>query len=232
MCASKFGISETEAIAIDQEFSERPFGSSSSGIARQRAFEGGLSQGSAPSDAIPNATDPIPVSCADIPRNPPENFRIGQHFTVATLSSRASLPHRVPAVNARGESRHTVVCNMRYLVENVLDPLFTHYQNEGFRIEVSSGFRNQRGVSNHNFGAAADLKFFNSSGVRITGRALSVITKTINEELKLPFTQMIHEADRLLHLACKRSGNSNPRIYWSTGYGTPTSGINEYRHNV
>lgn len=231
MCKHRYGIDgDEEAMTEGEEDSGNPFGSGPDAEARLRAAEGALSTDADPMAADANNAVATPTSCRDIPSNAPDSYRLGKHFTVATLSSRAALPHTIPAQTAKGLTRAHVICNMRHLVVNCLDPLWEHYTAEGYRVSVSSGFRNATNGSDHNAGAAADL-IFHKDGQRLLGADLSRIVKYINEVLKLPYTQMIHEANRIIHIACRPSGNSGTRLYWSTGYGSPVSGLG-YRHQV
>ncbi len=232
MCKEKHGITADEEILTESEENGggNPFGSGADADARQRAAMGALSQTSDPTSAPLNASVPTPTSCKDIPTDATDSFKLGKRFTVGSFSSGAALPHTIPSVTAKGLSRQNVICNLRRLVVNCIDPLFDHYLPLNYRITISSGFRNQTNGSDHNVGSAADLIFY-KDGVRQTGRDLAVICKDINETLKLPFTQMIHEADKLLHIACHNGGNSGVRLFWSTGFGSPVSGVG-YRYSV
>jgi hypothetical protein len=112
-----------------------------------------------------------------------------------------------------------------------MDPIVDHFRPLGFSIVISSGFRHGSGGSDHYRGSAVDLIFTHPSIGRATGAQLTRIQKSIDQQLRLPYTQMIHEANRLLHVACRRSGqNSSTRMYWSTGFG-PYSGPG-YRQTV
>lgn len=232
MCEQKYSIGYHERIGIEGEEDPAPYGTGPDSGSQQRAG-GGFDGSSDPVSATPNSARPIPTSCKDIPSNVPNSFKVSKHFTVASLSTRAALPHTVPSITRKGLSRAEVICNMRHLAVNCLDPLRDFYQKQGITFTISSAFRNQTNGSDHNIGAATDLMFFRD-GKRLFGRELSKICKTINEELQLPFTQMIHEKNRIIHIACRSArngGRSATPLYWSTGWGSPVSGRG-YRHNV
>ena len=230
MCKSKYEIDDNEATMTEGEGEDNPFGSGADADASLRSAEGGLDGDSDHMDADANDARPVPTSCRDIPANAGEGYKVSRHYTVGSLSSRAALPHTIPSVTRKGLKRQEVICNMRHLATNCLDPLRDWCDANGYKIVVSSGFRNNTNGSDHNIGSAADLMVY-QNGKRIYGRDLSRVVKIINETLKLPYTQMIHEANRIIHIACRRSGNSSTRLYWSTGYGSPVSGRG-YRHRV
>lgn len=230
MCRVKYGIDSNEATMTEGEEEPNPFGSGADADAQKRAAEGGLDDEADPIDADENDAQPVPTSCRGIPADAGESYKVSKYFTVASLSSRAALPHTVPNVTAKGLSRQEIICNMKHLATNCLDPLKDWCKKNGYTMTIGSGFRNRTNGSDHNIGAAADIYIF-KNGSRVTGIGLTRIVKVINEELRLPYTQMIHEANRIIHIACRKSGNSNTRLYWSTGYGSPVSGTG-YRHNV
>lgn len=230
-CAARWGISAAEATQIENEGLLNPFGDSADGQALQRMANGTTDMSANPMAAPDNGASAAGnLSCGDIPADAPDSFRLGRNFTVGMLSSQAPLPHRLPARTRLGIPRATIICRMRHLVTNCLDPLVEGLQQRGYRVQVSSGFRNNTNGSDHNRGSAADLMIFKNSR-RVTGSELSLVVKIINEELRLPFTQMIEEASRLIHVACRPEGNSATRLYWSTGFGSPVSGTG-YRHRV
>jgi hypothetical protein len=214
-CKAKYGISANEAIAMDRE-GEAPFGTTPEGLAQQRAFDESLNKDAAPTDAQPNDAQPLPTSCKDIPKNAPDSYKISPHFTLGDFSSHALLPHAIVAAN--GLSKEEIACNIRHLAINAIEPIYLHFTKLGYNVKISSGFRPDS-PTDHGKGSAADLLFF-YDGQKAHGEHMCRIAHAVNDVLKIPFTQMIHEFDHLLHIACRRAGgNSGTRIAWSVGNG-------------
>lgn len=228
-CKSKHGISETEASATEQEGEAAPFGTDSDGQALQRAYEGALDKTSNPSaEEGTNDSRPVPESCKDM-SNVTEDTRLSPRFKVSNFCSGAALPHALEA--NKGLSKAEIACNLRHLAMNAINPIFDHFTKLGWKITISSGFRPYNNGSDHNIGSAADL-IFSYDGQRATGETLTRIEKAIDQVLKIPYTQMIHEANNLLHVACRRTGgNSAARMFWSVDHGSTNSGSG-YRHTV
>lgn len=227
-CKSKHGISENEADATEAEGEEAPFGTSSDGQARQRAYEAALDKDADPVDEGTNDAKPVPAACKDM-ANVTEDTKLSPRFKVRHFCSGAALPHALEP--NKGLSKAEIACNLRHLATNAINPIFDHFTKLGWKITISSGFRPANGSSDHNIGSAADLIFW-YDGQRATGATLSRVQKAIDQHLKIPYTQMIHEANNLLHVACRRTGgNSDLRMFWSVDHGSTTSGSG-YRHNV
>jgi len=100
----------------------------------------------------------IPLDCSDIFEKPtnynfPGSFVLSPNFNLALLSTHATLSH----YNVRpqvGLTTNQIVCNLRMLSLNVLEPLKVLYPN----MFVTSGFRHGSGSSQHNKGQAADVQ--------------------------------------------------------------------------
>lgn len=217
------------------EGSAHPFGTSPEGLARERAWREGLgTEGDAAGMVDPNnANAPPPAECKAIPADAPDSTRLSKYFTIGSLSSHVvDYPHKLRP--NMGLSKAQIACNLRHLAVNALDPILDHFKARGWTVKVTSGFRPYSGKSDHNVGSAADLAFYhpNIKGGRATGQQLARVMKAINEVLRVPYTQMIFEADRIIHIACRRSGqNSGVRMFWSPDFGNTRGGQN-YRYNV
>ena len=168
----------------------------------------------------------VPQGCQDIPANAGDSFRLSRYFNLGDLSSRAILAPQPgtssgPVEPNRGLSRQEIICNLRHLAVNALDPIAEHYGRRA--MIITSGFRNADGQSDHNIGSAVDIQFY-INGTKANGRQLDTIEKYIINVLKIPFTQIIHENNSWVHVACRRNGvNSAKRICWWAG-GSYNSG--------
>lgn len=173
-----------------------------------------------PADDAPASNAPIPASCRDIPDNAPDSIRLSPSFTLRDLSSGAACAgsggaSSGPVVANKGLSRAEIICNLRHLAVNLLEPIAQKYGRKNMRI--TSGFRKASNGSDHNIGSACDVQFF-FNGQKADGRKLDEIEKYIINTMKLPFTQIIHENNSWLHFACRRNGvNSSKRICWWAG---------------
>lgn len=224
--ASGLSVADEALMESDDTFQDGvgDAGGSPEAAARSRALmagaagqEGDSSPTSA--DGAP-VTQAVPASCRDVPENAKDGFQLSPSFTLRDLSSGAMCARSSGAasgavVTNRGLSRAEIICNLRHLAVNTLEPIAQHYGRRSMLI--TSGFRNNDNGSDHNIGSACDIQFvFN--GQKADGRKLDEIQKYLINTLKIPFTQMIHENNSWLHVACRRSGvNSDQRICWWAG---------------
>ena len=115
----------------------------------------GTAQGS--TTATPNNVAPLPQSCNII--NGMDKFtadlQLSTHFTLGALTSNGT---RMP-VNQQGLTAQEIVCNLKGLCENVLEPIINLYPS----MIITSGFRRPGDVakssatSQHYLGQAADI---------------------------------------------------------------------------
>ncbi len=185
-----------------------------------------MASASANGDAEPTTADGAPVTeavspkCRDIPENAGDAFQLSKYFRLGDLSSRA-LCARSPSASSgpvepnKGLARAEIICNLRHLAVNALDPIAAHYGRSA--MQITSGFRDADNNSDHNIGSAVDIQFL-INGRKANGRELDAIEKYIILTLKIPFTQIIHENNSWLHIACRKTGvNSAKRICWWAG---------------
>jgi lysozyme len=122
-------------------------------IAEEKDF--GTSQGS--SSATPNNVAPLPQSCNLI--NSMDKFtpdlQLSKRFTLGALTKNGT---RMP-VNQQGLTAQEIVCNLKGLAENCLEPIIGLYPS----MIITSGFRRPTDVaessktSQHYLGQAADI---------------------------------------------------------------------------
>ena len=184
-----------------------------------------------PSNA-PSAT----VGCGDIPDNAPNSYRVSPNFTVESFTTgiyQVGNRHPLPARTRLGLSRKDVICNLKFLSNNSLEPLKSWLTRNapGVTFKIGSGFRNYTTGSDHNKGQAADLHFF-QSGSRMSRENLRKMVVRIVNEANIPYTQLILEYEDgesmgWMHLANRRSGNSNLRLChtFNASSGRLTSGL-------
>lgn len=246
-CAGKYGISDDEAIATNMEGVEHPYGTSPDGLARERAVRaaGGGGEAANPSMEGSNNAAAVPESCRDIPTTADDSYKVSKRFSVGGLSHCAAGSHNVGNGNTtydpvagriRGFARAEIICNMRHLAINALEPIFDHFTSLGYRIVISSGFRRGVAKSDHTRGSAADLIFYYGNQ-RLAGSSLTRVMKAIDQVLKIPYTQMIFETPGvngdIVHIACKRAGgNSGLRLCWSRDNGHGSKMSAGYKHTV
>ena len=143
------------------------------------------------------------------------NFKL-KHLSIATL-----FPHRIKS--QVGLSEEDIVCNLKNVAQNILEPLKAKYPN----MKVNSAFRGTPSlaggkVSQHQKGEAIDVQF-----TGITPSEYMPIAKWIAGTL--PFDQMIFEHGNSiwLHISCKRGGPQRKKL--TTMYkGNYESGLKLY----
>ena len=115
----------------------------------------GTAQGS--TTATPNNVAPLPQSCNIISGMDKftADLQLSTHFTLGALTSNGT---RMP-VNQQGLTAQEIVCNLKGLCENVLEPIINLYPS----MIITSGFRRPGDVakssatSQHYLGQAADI---------------------------------------------------------------------------
>ena len=134
------------------------------------------------------------TQCGDFatPINYDQN--LSANFKIKDLSIGTVFAHNIVAQN--GLSVADILCNLKAVAENILEPLRTKYP--GFRI--NSGFRKGSGSSQHNKGMAIDVQWPGKSPAEYT---------PIGEWIaaNLPFDQLIFEHGNSiwLHISYDRS---------------------------
>lgn len=136
----------------------------------------------APVDETPGAKDEgQPTDCGNYPTAPVDyNQKLSSNFTIKNLSIGAVFAHDIVPQN--GLSVADIICNLKALAENILEPLRVKYPG----LRINSGFRKGTGTSQHNKGMACDLQWPGISPADYTP-----IAHWIRDNL--PFDQLIFE---------------------------------------
>lgn len=179
-------------------------------------------RGAGPSQQNPGSlpTHPLnpasaPVSCSGFTNNSPDSTQISKYFTVANFSSaiyEAQNSHNIPTTTALGLSRAQVICNLKFLATNSIDPFSDWLKaNTSYNFKIGSGFRNNTNGSDHNIGSASDLHIFDGSGQRISRDSLRQLATTLVNSANIPFTQFLLEytggsSFGWIHLANRQTG--------------------------
>lgn len=102
----------------------------------------------------PVYTPPVLTDCSSITLPLDYNVNLTPNFKLKQLSISAVFQHSIKSQH--GLTQQEIVCNLKGLCENILEPLWAQYP--GFRI--NSGFRTSNGgESHHHLGWAADLQW-------------------------------------------------------------------------
>jgi len=149
------------------------------------------------------------------------NAQLSPNFKLKNLSIATLFPHRIKA--QVGLSEEDIVCNLKNVAQNILEPLKAKYPN----MRVNSAFRGTPSlaggkVSQHQKGEAIDVQFDG-----ISPKDYMPIAKWIAGTL--PFDQMIFEHGNSiwLHISCKRGGPQRKKL--TTMYkGNYESGLKLY----
>lgn len=106
-----------------------------------------------------------PVDCGDftIPIDYSQNLTA--NYTVASLSRKAYFAHNIVAQHGLSES--AILCNLKALAENIIEPLRAKYP--GF--QINSGFRIGQAEGQHGRGQAVDVQWLGRSYKSLTEMA-------------------------------------------------------------
>lgn len=162
------------------------------------------------------AKQSVSVGCQGITNETPNSFKISANYTVADLCTNG---HRIANRTPVGLSRADVICNLRHLSQNTLEPfrVWVARRFPNTTVKISSGYRANSGGSDHNRGFAVDIHLYRNSA-RLSRSQLLEVAKVIAAEQPVPFTQFLLEYQNgaslgWLHFANRRNGqNSNKRI--------------------
>jgi uncharacterized Zn-binding protein involved in type VI secretion len=158
-------------------------------------------------EASTNSDTPAPAPPSEIPgcedvAAPPVDYTtaLSSSYVLRNLSTGAVFPHNIVA--QLGLAEDEIICNLRALSENILEPLRVQYP--GFNI--NSGFRRGSAGSQHNRGQAVDVQWPGLPAGAYTERALWIRDN-------LPYDQFILEHGRSIwfHLSFNRSLGSSQR---------------------
>jgi uncharacterized Zn-binding protein involved in type VI secretion len=177
-------------------------------------------------DAQTNTDPPSQEPPSDIPgcediRLPPIDYslRLSPNYLLRNLSTNAQFPHNITA--QVGLTEDEIICNLRALAQNILEPLADEYP--GFN--VNSGFRRGNSNSQHNRGEAVDIQWPGLPAASYTSRAFWIRDN-------LPYDQFILEHGRSIwfHLSFRRSGGQRRQILTMHPNTTPRfqPGITNY----
>ena len=170
-------------------------------------------------DVTANPNAPVTPDC-ELITTVDYSYRLSENFTLRDLSINAVFPHSIRA--QVGLSVSDIVCNLKNLAVNILEPLKAKYPN----IRINSGFRVGNGSSQHNKGQAVDIQIPGASAATYTEMATWIAKN-------LPFDQFILEHGKAvwLHLSYNPS-LTNQRgqklTYWPSGSPQYKPGLKNY----
>ena len=216
---------ETEDMSPEERYSyasDRYGAANANSVVEQTTVQSRSDPGAIATPA--NTASSATVGCDGVTNSTPDSYAISRSFTVASVSSGAILPHRVPNATRLGLSRATVICNMKHLAQNSLEP-FKAWLARSFpqySMRIGSGFRNETNGSDHNRGSAADIYIYNG-GSRVSREQIRVVAVRF-VGANIPFTQFLLEYNSgsrgWIHLANKKSGvNSGLHVGYSLNNG-------------
>lgn len=156
----------------------------------------------------------------------PESFKLSPSFTLGMLTTRCAVSNytlKSQVTSGRMYSEKEIVCNLRDLCYNILEPLKQMYPS----MVINSGFRHGSAKSQHERGQAADVAI---PSVSSNGAAAWPIAQNIAGS-NLPYDQFIFEQNRTIwfHLSYDRSRGSQRRMVMTKprGIDKPTQGLRQ-----
>lgn len=162
--------------------------------------------------------EPTPTNCNFGSIN--YNMNLSPNYRLRDLSIGCVFAHKIKA--QVGLSEKDIICNLRNIAVNILEPLRQRYPN----IRINSAFRGTAsipgGVSQHQKGEAIDIQIPGASPKEYAPLANWIRTN-------LPFDQLIFEHGNSvwLHISCKKSSGQRKQLL--TMYkGRYSSGLKLY----
>lgn len=160
--------------------------------------------------------------------------QLSKNFTLNMLLGDSGRPFPF-GIGQHGLTDANIVCNLRKLCINVLEPLRDKYSSIGFKI--NSGYRNagklsKKNISQHELGQAADISFTAIRGRKDQVEQFFNIAKEINA-MRLPIDQLIFEVDPIkgyVWIHC--SYNESAVLPRADGTGLMSYYGDKYIHNL
>lgn len=156
----------------------------------------------------------------------PESFRLSPNFTLGMLTTKCAVSNytlKSQVTSGRMYSEKEIVCNLRDLCYNILEPLKQMYPS----MVINSGFRHGGAKSQHERGQAADVAI---PSVSSNGAAAWPIAQNIAGS-NLPYDQFIFEQNRTIwfHLSYDRTKSTQRRMVMTKprGIDKPTQGLRQ-----
>ena len=150
----------------------------------------------------PNDSDGTPIECGS---GLDYEKKLSPNFKIRNLSLDVTFPHKIKA--QAGLSVDDIVCNLKAVAENILEPLTAQFPN----YQLNSAFRGKPSlpggkVSQHEKGEAIDVQF---KGLK--PRDYLKVSEWVVQNL--PFDQIIFEHGKSiwLHISHKRGGGNRKK---------------------
>jgi uncharacterized Zn-binding protein involved in type VI secretion len=162
-----------------------------------------------------------PVDCGDFASPIDYNENLTSTYTIASFSRKAYFAHNIRAQSGLSEAQ--IICNLKALAENIVEPLRAQYP--GF--QINSGFRSGEGQSQHGRGQAVDVQWIGRPNRSMTDMAFWVRDN-------LPFDQFIFEHGNggiWFHLSYNRN-STKQRGSILTYYPFVPRGTPEYKPGI
>jgi zinc D-Ala-D-Ala carboxypeptidase len=175
-------------------------------------------------------TEPVPYSKATVPNVSsdcadiydaegvfPGSFQLSPNFTLAELTTDTLVSDYVLRPQ-RNLTTTEIVCNLRALCVNVLEPLLAKY---GSTLRINSGFRHGSGSSQHYVGEAVDVSFTDvRTSDQVTNRAQEMVSL-------VTFDDFIVEQNMSIwfHFSYKQSGENRKQVRTKPRGNTYYAGI-------
>ena len=166
----------------------------------------------------PPPKEPLEESCGGFSdkEDIPDGTQLSKSFTLGMVSSRAYYPHKVVAQN--GLKKSEIVCNLKKLCENVLDPIKAKFPS----MFITSGFRTGGGTSDHKLGQAADMQFPGKSKAEYFEIAQWIRDNVSFSQVILEY-QTVNSGNPWIHIAY--GGSSKDKVLTFMNHKSVGSGL-------
>ena len=168
----------------------------------------------------PPAT-PVSTDCNGI-QTSSDQFRLSPNFTLGNLSSGVALTKH-PVRAQHGLTKAQIICNLRALAVNCLEPLAARYGRQN--MIITSAFRRSKpSGSQHELGEALDLQFVGISDDEYWSRALWVRDNISYDQFILEYI-----GNRPWFHLSYREGRLRRKVNTCPAPGQYPSGLKKYR---
>jgi hypothetical protein len=156
---------------------------------------------------------PVADTCANLTKPYNNSTQLSPHFTLGKFAEHSTAANGIPKAPQLGLSIDEIVCNMKYLADNVAELVYAKYPN----MTINSSFRSLAGnnisgastTSDHLTGSAIDIGFAGFSASQKYAAAIEI------QKLLPAYHQIILEysgSSCWIHVSLRRGGNNNHEI--------------------
>ena len=147
------------------------------------------------------------------------NIQLSDNYQLRDVSIGAAVS-QYTIVDQAGLMKNEIICNLKNLVLNVLEPILAMYSN----VIVTSGFRHGDGSSQHDKGESIDIQFTNASNSFYYDAALWIKNNVPYDQLILEY-QSTNGGTPWIHISLKNERSQRYEILTQFNHETVQTGL-------